>query len=166
MSVKKRTPHKPKKRGAPPGTWTVYIVRCSDGSFYTGYTGHVEQRLAAHNNGKGAKYTASRRPVELVYRETFTDRFEAMKREYRIKCLTRAKKQALIDHAGACSSGHRVEAARPEWMASRDAFQRKPSTTQSAMLLQRFDGIVGTGWIIAARRGQKWRERHLVSPNE
>jgi putative endonuclease len=80
--------------------WTVYIVLCSDGSFYTGYTGDFEKRLAAHNSGKGAKYTASRRPVELVYRETFTDRFAAMKREYRIKCLPRAKKQALIQKNG------------------------------------------------------------------
>lgn len=51
-------------------------------------------------------------------------------------------------------------------MTPRDAFQREPSTTQSAMLLQRFDGIVGTGWIIATRRRQKWRQRHLISPNE
>lgn len=77
--------------------WTVYIVRCSDDSFYTGYTGDMEKRLAAHNSGKGAKYTASRRPVELVHTEAFKDRFEAMKREYRIKCLTRARKQALVD---------------------------------------------------------------------
>jgi putative endonuclease len=76
--------------------WTVYIVRCSDDSFYTGYTGDMEKRLAAHNSGKGAKYTASRRPVELVYTEAFEDRFEAMKREYRIKCMTRAKKEGLI----------------------------------------------------------------------
>lgn len=51
-------------------------------------------------------------------------------------------------------------------MTPRDAFQREPPTTQSAMLLQRFDGIVGTGWIIATRRRQKWRQRHLISPNE
>ncbi len=94
-------PSKPKRKRAPQGRWTVYIVRCSDGSFYTGYTGNLEKRLAAHNKGKGAKYTASRRPVELVYRETFTDRFSAMKREYRIKCLPRAKKQALIQTVGA-----------------------------------------------------------------
>ena len=90
---------KPRKKGAPRAGWTVYIVLCRDGSFYTGYTGDMEQRLAAHNSGKGAKYTASRRPVELVYREVIADRFEAMKREYRIKCLTRAKKQALITAA-------------------------------------------------------------------
>ena len=91
----------PTRKGAPHGTWTVYIVHCSDGSFYTGYTGNLEKRLAAHNNGKGAKYTASRRPVELVYRESFTDRFAAMKREYRIKCWPRSKKQALILGKGA-----------------------------------------------------------------
>ena len=81
-------------------TWTVYIVRCSDGSFYTGYAGNLEKRLAAHNSGKGAKYTAGRRPVELVYRETFTVRFEAMKHEYRIKRMPKMKKQALIHEAG------------------------------------------------------------------
>ena len=88
------------KKGKPHGKWTVYIVRCSDASFYTGYTGNLENRLAAHNTGKGAKYTASRRPVELVYRESFSNRFAAMKREYRIKCMPRAKKQALIDEEG------------------------------------------------------------------
>ena len=97
MPVIKGTPHKPKRAGKPQVVWTVYIVHCSDGSFYTGYTGNMEQRLAAHNSGKGAKYTAGRRPVELVYTEKFADRFEAMKREYRIKCMTKACKQRLID---------------------------------------------------------------------
>jgi putative endonuclease len=77
--------------------WTVYIVRCSDGSLYTGYTGDLEQRLAAHNSGRGAKYTAGRRPVELVHQERFKDRFEAMKREYRIKRLPKAKKLNLVE---------------------------------------------------------------------
>ena len=84
-----------KSKRAPQKVWTVYIVRCADGSFYTGYTGDLEKRLDAHNRGKGAKYTAGRRPVELVHHETFKDRFEAMKREYRIKCLTKSQKQAL-----------------------------------------------------------------------
>lgn len=93
---KSKTARKPATKSAPKARWTVYIVRCADNSFYTGYTGDLEKRLAAHNGGKGAKYTASRRPVELVYTESFKDRFEAMKREYRIKCMTRAMKLALL----------------------------------------------------------------------
>ncbi len=75
----------------------TYIVRCADGSLYTGWTDDLEKRVAAHNAGKGAKYTRSRRPVELVYAETFSDAREAMSREWHIKHLTRAQKIALID---------------------------------------------------------------------
>ena len=75
----------------------TYIVRCADGSLYTGWTDDLEKRVAAHNAGKGAKYTRSRRPVELVYAETFSDVREAMSREWHIKQLTRAQKIALID---------------------------------------------------------------------
>jgi len=79
----------------------TYIVRCSDGSLYTGWTDDLDKRLAAHNAGKGAKYTRSRRPVTLVYHETFATPQEAMSREWHIKQLTRAQKLALIDKAGA-----------------------------------------------------------------
>ncbi|HPR63872.1 MAG TPA: GIY-YIG nuclease family protein [Thermoanaerobaculia bacterium] len=77
-------------------SWIVYIVRCSDGSLYTGYTADLEKRLSAHNEGKGAKYTAGRRPVILVYREVFSDRRTAMQREYQIKRWPRAKKEVLL----------------------------------------------------------------------
>ena len=74
----------------------TYIVKCSDGSLYTGWTTDIEKRLEAHNSGKGAKYTKSRRPVTLVYYEEFATKEEAMKREYAIKQMKREEKKALI----------------------------------------------------------------------
>jgi len=74
----------------------TYIVQCSDGSLYTGWTTDIERRLKAHNSGKGAKYTKSRRPVTLVYYEEFQTKKEAMQREYAIKQMTREQKEALI----------------------------------------------------------------------
>lgn len=74
----------------------TYMVRCSDGSFYTGWTNHLEQRIQAHNEGRGAKYTKSRRPVELVYYEVYETKEEAMRREYAIKQLHRMDKLQLI----------------------------------------------------------------------
>ena len=74
----------------------TYIVRCADGSLYTGWTDDLEKRVAAHNAGKGAKYTRSCRPVTLVYHETFATPREAMSREWHLKRLTRAQKLALI----------------------------------------------------------------------
>ncbi|MDN8848284.1 GIY-YIG nuclease family protein, partial [Staphylococcus aureus] len=63
----------------------IYIVKCKDGSLYTGYAKDVTQRIAKHNNGQGAKYTKIRRPVQLVYQEMFDTKSEALKREYEIK---------------------------------------------------------------------------------
>ncbi len=74
----------------------VYIAKCSDGTYYTGYTNDLEKRLLAHNTGKGAKYTKNRLPVEIVYFEEYEDKSEAMKREYAIKLLTREQKIKLI----------------------------------------------------------------------
>ena len=74
----------------------AYILRCADGSFYSGYTNDLERRLAAHNAGTGAKYTRSRRPVELVYWETFSEKREALRREAAYKKLTHDEKSALI----------------------------------------------------------------------
>lgn len=75
----------------------TYIVRCADGSLYTGWTNHIEERIRAHNEGRGAKYTRSRRPVELVYLKTFTTKEQAMSCEFHIKKLTRQQKMALIE---------------------------------------------------------------------
>ena len=78
------------------GSHFVYIVRCSDNSLYTGYTNNIEARINKHNAGKGAKYTKIRRPVELVYQETYTTKSEALKREYEIKTYTRQQKLKMI----------------------------------------------------------------------
>lgn len=74
----------------------TYMVRCSDGTLYTGYTTDIDRRMAMHNSGRGAKYTRSRLPVELVYHEEFGSKEEAMSREWHIKQLTHAKKEKLI----------------------------------------------------------------------
>ena len=75
----------------------TYILRCADGTLYCGWTSDLTARLAAHNSGKGAKYTRGRGPVTLAYSELFDIQSEAMRREAEIKKLTRAQKQALID---------------------------------------------------------------------
>lgn len=75
----------------------TYIVECSDGSLYTGWAIDVEKRVKAHNDGKGAKYTKSRRPVKLVYKKYFPDKIDAMKYESAIKRLTRGEKKLLIE---------------------------------------------------------------------
>lgn len=77
-------------------TWKLYILRCRDGSLYTGITTDVEKRFEAHNSGKGAKYTRGRGPLELVYREECGDHSAALKRELEIKALTREDKMKLI----------------------------------------------------------------------
>ena len=76
--------------------YCVYILRCRDGSLYTGSAKDLVRRLAAHRSGKGAKYTRSRLPVELVYQEAAPDRSAALRREAEIKRLTRPQKLALI----------------------------------------------------------------------
>lgn len=78
----------------------TYIVRCRDNSLYCGWTNNLEKRIESHNAGTGAKYTKSRRPVELVYFETFDTKEEAMSREYAIKQLTRVEKMKLIGEKG------------------------------------------------------------------
>lgn len=77
-------------------SYWVYILRCGDGTLYTGSTNDVERRAAAHNSGRGAKYTRGRGPVEVVYREELADKSAALRREREIKGLTRAGKLALI----------------------------------------------------------------------
>ena len=74
----------------------TYMVRCADGSLYTGWTNDLDRRVANHNAGKGARYTKSHRPVQLVYYEAFLTKEEAMRREYAIKQLTRKEKMELI----------------------------------------------------------------------
>ena len=74
----------------------VYIVRCKDGSLYTGYAKDPQARLERHNRGKGAKYTSGRRPVVLVFTQKFRSLGRALRREHELKQWTRAKKEALL----------------------------------------------------------------------
>lgn len=74
----------------------TYILRCADGTLYTGWTNDLPRRLQAHNAGTGAKYTRARRPVCLVYQESFPTKQEAMRREWEIKQYSRAEKLRLI----------------------------------------------------------------------
>jgi putative endonuclease len=83
----------------------VYILRCSDGTLYTGWTNDLERRLKTHNLGKGAKYTRARLPVTLLYSEAFEDSGQARRREAEIKKMTRAEKLALAGIADAKNSG-------------------------------------------------------------
>ena len=80
----------------------TYILKCRDGSLYTGWTTDLKRRVKEHNSGKGAKYTKSRRPVALAYYETFESKEEAMKREYAIKRLRRSEKLKLLEIAAKC----------------------------------------------------------------
>ena len=75
----------------------VYILRCADDTLYTGYTNDLAHRVRMHNEGKGAKYTRARRPVELAYHEVWEVKSGALRREAAIKKLTRAEKLKLID---------------------------------------------------------------------
>lgn len=76
--------------------WYLYILRCCDGTLYTGITTDVEKRLETHRSGKGAKYTRGRGPLELVYREICGSHSDALKREMAVKRLTRTQKEAMI----------------------------------------------------------------------
>ncbi len=90
--MKKNAARKKKKRGE---KWFVYMLRCADASLYTGITNDLERRFTMHNNGKGARYTRTRRPLELVYQETCRNRVEALVRECALKALPRKAKLAL-----------------------------------------------------------------------
>lgn len=76
--------------------WHLYILRCGDGTLYTGITTDVDKRLAVHRSGKGAKYTRGRGPLEVAYREECGDHSTALKRELEIKALSREEKELLI----------------------------------------------------------------------
>jgi len=74
----------------------VYLLRCNDGTIYTGWTYDVTQRVRAHQNGRGARYTRIHRPVELIYHERLSSRRAAMRREIEIKKMSRKRKLALV----------------------------------------------------------------------
>ena len=85
-----------KKDKEEPSTNFFYILQCRDGTLYTGWTNDIEQRLRAHNSGKGAKYTKGRGPVKLVHLENFPTKEEAMRREWAVKHMKKEKKLELI----------------------------------------------------------------------
>lgn len=85
---------------ATPAIFWLYIARCKDRSFYTGIAVDVARRIELHNAGRGAKYTATRRPVKLVYTELCGSRSAALKREHRVKHMSHAAKEALSRSAG------------------------------------------------------------------
>jgi len=93
----------------------VYIVRCADGTLYTGYARDPSAREQAHNDGRGARYTCGRRPVRLVYWEAFEQHGDALRREQRVKRLSRARKEALVGHWSRHSNAEgQQHVARPQ----------------------------------------------------
>lgn len=82
-----------KKRG---GGWLLYILKCSDGTFYTGITNDIEQRIDKHNSGRASRYTRSRLPAALIYKEGCGNKSSALKKECRIKALSRKEKEKYL----------------------------------------------------------------------
>ena len=92
MQAKEKRSRKKKKLER----WFLYILKCSDSSFYTGITKDLERRLKMHNAGKASRYTRTRRPVEMIYRETCKGRTQALVRECAVKAYPRKKKEVLV----------------------------------------------------------------------
>ena len=87
---------KARRRKQPREAWYLYILRCIDGSFYTGITKDLDNRLKKHNDGKASRYTRTRRPVELLYQERCRTRTQALVRECEVKAFPRKKKEELV----------------------------------------------------------------------
>ena len=103
-----------------------YILRCSDGSYYTGHTDNLEVRVASHQRGEILGYTWNRRPVELVFSEEFDSRMDALERERQIKGWSRRKKEALI--RGDWDSLQRLSKSRPSTKHPTDSLPTEPIT--------------------------------------
>ena len=86
----------------------VYILRCGDGTLYTGWTNDLPRRLAAHQAGRGGKYTRSHLPMELVYQEVYDTPTQARQREWALKQLSRAEKLSLIESTSVPSGGNKT----------------------------------------------------------
>jgi putative endonuclease len=84
--------------------WTVYVLRCRTGELYTGCTTYLQRRLREHNSGGGSKFTRSRLPVSVVYKEELAGRSEALRRERAIKAMKRSEKLRLVGHAALATS--------------------------------------------------------------
>jgi len=109
--------------------WTVYILACHDGSLYTGITNDLDRRLAAHTAGAASRYTRSRLPVRLAYREPAADRATALRREAAIKRLTRADKLALLAGWESSAAPGAARRGTPRDRAPRAAAPRSPRST-------------------------------------
>ena len=110
MAKRGKTPAPGNKRTEVAAAWAVYMLRCSDGSLYTGWTTDVSRRLERHRSGSASRYTASRLPVELALALPMPESSAARREEARIKRLDRASKLALIATAGADREGLRRRA--------------------------------------------------------
>ncbi len=86
----------PKKEKTPPARWYLYMLKCSDGTFYTGVTNNVERRLREHNSGTASRYTRSRLPVKLVHQERCVNKSNALKKVFGIKALSRKEKEEYL----------------------------------------------------------------------
>jgi len=84
------------KKSYPIDQWALYILKCNDGTFYTGITNDIDRRMQMHSKGTASKYTRSRVPVKLIYTESCTNRASALIREYEIKSLSRKAKEKLV----------------------------------------------------------------------
>ncbi len=104
------------------GQWHLYVAECVDGSYYTGIAKDVEKRIDAHNSGKGSKYTATHRPVKLVFRESQANYSAALRREYQIKTLSKNRKVRFV-------AGEKLP--KPS-RKSKMSFQRKKSRGKSS----------------------------------
>lgn len=98
------SPPAPRRPRPATGRWLVYMLRCRDGSLYTGITNNLARRLAAHAAGRASRYTRSRLPVALAYREPQPTKSRALKREWAIKRLTRVQKEALTGTSGGAAT--------------------------------------------------------------
>ena len=106
----------------------TYILKCKDGTYYTGWTNNLNKRLKDHNDGKGAKYTKARLPVSLIYYEEFQTKEEAMSREYAIKRMTRSEKSKLIREDNAFEN-HEQE-VKGKW-GKTDAYREHKEKTKN-----------------------------------
>ena len=90
----------PKKRNMKTAAWMLYILKCRDGTLYTGITTNLSRRITQHNNGTASRYTRSRLPVKLIFSEPCRNRSQALKKEYAMKQLSRKEKNAYISDHG------------------------------------------------------------------
>ena len=92
----KKKSRRKNRRKNPEKPWLLYILKCSDNSFYTGITNDITRRLKMHSNGKASRYTRTRRPIELLYQESCKSRTQAMVRECAVKAFSRKEKEKLV----------------------------------------------------------------------